>query len=215
MLPSINQLIEISLDDGENFFYKSRVADISNDYFGIDMPIDKKTGRFKVLTEDLEINVSYLNNRGQFSFITKVIGIKKEQIPIILLEHPKEYERLQRRNFIRVPAFVDVAYMNPDDYDITWNVVRTIDISGGGMQLAISNSEYLKLNSEINGWIVLPYNNGKIGHIKFTGRIVRVYRLKEKSDKILVSIEFTNISEVMRAKIIKYCYEKEVKLKKE
>ena len=213
MLPSISQLIEISLDDGENFFYKSRIASKSDDYLGIELPIDKRTGGFKLITEGMEIKIYYLSSSGQYSFSTKVIGMVKEQIPIILIELPEEYKRIQRRNFIRVPAFVEVSYKELDDYDSSWNIVKTIDISGGGMQFVIPILKNIKFNQEIKGWIVLPYNNGKIEHIKFIGRVVRVYKSREKSDINLISIEFIDINEIMRAKIIKYSYEKQVKLK--
>lgn len=213
-MPKINQIVELSLDDGENYLYKSRVADISNDYIGIEIPIEKKTGNIKLIAEEHEIKVFYISNaQGQYSFDTKVIGIKDEQVPIILLEIPEGFQRKQRRSFLRVQVNLETSYRinnNPED---TWEIVKTSDISGGGIQIVLPLHIKINLEDEIYGWLVLPFKNGAIDHVRYKAKVVRIDKPEDKKVN-LVSLEFININEVMRAKIIRYCYEKQVDLRR-
>ncbi|OEF97278.1 hypothetical protein BHF71_03855 [Vulcanibacillus modesticaldus] len=215
MLPNINQLIEISLGDGEKFLYKSRVADVLQEEINIELPINKETGKIKLVPPGEEIEVIYFSNdQGQILFNTKVIGIKREQIPLLSIELPKDYKRIQRRNFLRVPASIETSYKIIGEGQREWNIVRTIDISGGGLQFVAPDSKKINLEQEIIGWLVVPFNNGLIEHIKYQGKIVRIHRPNEEVNVNWVSIKFTQIQENMRAKLIRFCYEKQVELKK-
>lgn len=214
MLPKINQIVDLSLDGGENFLYKSRIADVSEEYIGIELPIDVESGTVKPMIKETELKVFYAtDDHGQYSFNTKVIGIKEEQVIIILLELPKEFQRKQRRSFLRIKACLDTSFKIMYNLNKDWNIVKTTDISGGGIQLILPHYIPIDIEEEIFGWLVLPFKNGTIDHIRYNGKIVRVVIPEEKKVK-LISIEFKHISEVMRAKIIRFCYEKQVDVRK-
>lgn len=213
LLPKINQLIYISLDD-EDYSYKSRVAELSKKILEVEMPIDINTGRVKVIPEGSYIKVWYTTNeQGHFTFETKVLGSKTEQVPLLLIEQPKYIKRLQRRDYLRIPASVEVAFKVRGKKD-DWQVVRTIDISGGGLQFVLPFPKEIYITQELEGWIVLPFNNGNIEHIKFQGTVVRVMQPHEDVKANWVSIKINQLKENMREKIIRFCYEKQVEYRK-
>lgn len=215
MLPNVNQIIHISLDNEENYQYKARVADISKENINIELPIDEETGRIKLLLTGSTIMVWYISNeQGQFSFATKVLGLKREQVPLLILEKPVNYQRVQRRDFLRVPVTIETAYKIKISKQKEWNVLKTVDLSGGGMQFILPFPIELAEGEVIEGWIVLPFRNGMIDHIKYEGEILRIQLPHEKAKVNWVSVRFTDIQEKDRAKIIRFCYEKQVDLKK-
>jgi len=216
LLPGINQLVYISLDKGENFTLKSRVADISQEKLSVELPIDKETGRLKIIPSGSRIKVWYVfDDHGQFTFETEVVGIIKGQVPLLILKHPQRFERLQRRDYLRVSASLEAAIklIGSNEEQWGWSVVRTIDIGGGGIQFLLPHSK-IKLEQQIKGWIALPFKSGSIEHVSFKGRVTRVSQPNESSKIYLISINFIEIHEIMRANIIRYCYEKQVEINK-
>lgn len=214
MLPNVNQIIYISIDDGENYILKTRVADIGQYTFGIELPIDIETGRIKIIPPSSNIKGWYISNdQGQFNFETQVIELKKGQVPLLILKQPNNYERVQRRDYLRVSASLETSYKLIEGNDKEWHIVRTIDVSGGGIQFILP---YYKLNldQQMKGWLALQFQNSTIEHISYTGKVLRVSQPNENSRIYLISIKFTNIQENMREKIIRYCYEKQVEIGK-
>ncbi len=211
MLPTINQLVHISLDDSNLFDYKARVADTSKGTFSIEMPIDEKTGSIKVIPLGTSIVVWYISKDfGQFSFETKVLDKKQEQVPLLIIENPKAFNRIQRRDFLRVTTSVEIAFQIIGASDEQWYTVKSIDISGGGLQFVMPLPLTISEKQEIRGWIVLPFKNGSIHHVNFQGEIVRIRIPNVKVNVGWISTKFTNIQENMRATVIRFCYEKQV-----
>jgi len=215
MLPNINQVIRISTDDSGHFTYKARVADLSEHSISLEMPVDEETGKIKFIPIGSTLVVWYISgDMGQFSFKTKVLDIKQEQVPLMVLENPQKVNRVQRRNYLRVPSSVEIAFKILDHADNKWYIVKALDISGGGMRFLCSVSRKLAEKQEIIGWVALPFKNGSIQHVKFQGQIVRVLPPVEGANAQRISVEFKQIQESMRATVIRYCYEKQVELKK-
>lgn len=211
MLPNVNQIVHISLDKVENINYKARVADIAKDTISVELPISLDSGETKLISNGTILNVWYSSNDlGQFSFATKVIGYRQDKIPLLLLEKPSDFTRIQRRDYIRVPTFLETSYKYKGTNSDTWQLVKTTDISGGGIQFSIPYSKN-NIDREIEGWLIVPLKNGSIEHIKYNGKILRE---TNNNRETLISVQFTDIDEKMREKIIRYCFEKQVELRK-
>ncbi len=214
MLPSVNQILHIELES-EQAIYKARVADISGNNISVEIPIDVNTGYMKIITTGTIINVRYSSNDlGQFSFKTKVIGMKREQVPLLLIEIPKDFKRVQRRDYLRVIVSVETSFKLKNDMVDDWLIARTNDISGGGIQIILPDIIKLVKGQEIEGWLVLPFNNGNIEHIKYEGKVIRIKPPNEKVNAKWASIAFIDIIEKKREKIIRFCYEKQMEIGK-
>lgn len=215
MLPNVNQIIRISIDQNDQFTYKARVADISNDSFSIEIPVDERTGSLKLIPVETPIKVWYMSNdRGQISFETKVVNFKKEQVLLLRLELPQNIQRIQRRDYLRVDATVETSFKIKNGKNQNWNIARTLDLSGGGIRILLPPSVELHHKNIIEGWIVLPFKSGMIHHVKYEGEIVRIHAPNDRIVGKWVSIKFSNIHENMRAKVVRFCYEKQVEAKK-
>lgn len=215
MLPNVNQIIRISMNQNDQFIYKARVADISNDSFSIEIPVDERTGSLKLIPVGTPIKVWYISNdRGQISFDSKVVKLKKEQVPLLCLEYPENFHRVQRRDYLRVDTTVETSFKIKDGINQKWNIVRTLDLSGGGMRILLPPSVELHHKNMIEGWIVLPFKNGTIHHVKYEGEIVRIHVPNDRIAGKWVSIKFNKLNENMRATVVRFCYEKQVEAKK-
>lgn len=214
LLPRVNQIIYLSLDKGENYNLKSRVADINKNGISINLPIEIDSGRVINIEQGTEVKVLYTSNDlGQFIFETKLIGKEKDQVALIILERPSNFDRIQRRDYIRVPTSVETSFKIKNHEDEGWHITKTSDLSGGGMQLLLHTASKVATNQFIEGWLVLPYNNGAIEHIKYQGKIVRA-QLNKITSSAWLSIQFLEFEEHVREKIIRYCFEKQVEMRK-
>lgn len=214
MLPSINQLVLISSDNSDNFTLKTRVADISEERLAIELPIDKESGRLKIIPPGTNIKIWYaFDDYGQYVFETEVVEFQKGKIPLLILRQPQHFERLQRRDYLRVSASLEaaVSVVESKEKQLDWHVVRTIDISGGGMQFLLPHFK-IEHDQQIKGWIAIPYRNGSIEHVNFNGKVTRVTQPNDNSRIYLISIKFIEMHENTREKIVRYCYEKQVEV---
>lgn len=214
LLPGINQLVFISSDNSNNFTLKTRVADISEERLAVELPIDKESGRLKIIIPGTKIKVWYaFDDYGQYVFETEVVEFKKGQIPLLIINKPLHFERMQRRDYLRVSASIEAAIklVNNSEKQFDWRVVRTIDISGGGMQFLLPNFK-IDREQHIKGWIAIPYKNGTIEHAYFNGKVTRVRQPNNNPKIYLISIKFIEMHETTRGKIVRYCYEKQVEI---
>ncbi len=211
MLPKINQFIKISLNDDEKVFpLKARVAEIKEDQIWIEIPINEQTGKLEKIPLNQPIFVFYHSNElGNITFPSRIIGIKEEQVRLLIIKAPDKtkIKRVQRRDYLRVSTSLEFALKTSDN---EWSVVRTIDLSGGGMQITVPVSKRLKVNEKIEGWLVLPFKNGTIEHLYIVGEVVRIISQQERPDIVWIPIKFLEIKEANQPKIIRYCYERQM-----
>jgi len=122
-------------------------------------------------------------------------------------------EHLQRRNFFRFACLQDVRYRMFENRDTReeerGEYVRAItkDISGGGLCL-LTNLQ------PVHGWFV--EGNLDVGSkLCFKGRIVRVIDIHDKGKfRYEAGIEFVDIDEKVRQKVIGFIFESQRKLLK-
>ncbi|MFV9510708.1 flagellar brake protein [Tepidibacillus sp. LV47] len=218
MLPQINQVVYLSTDFKYEFPLKTRIAEINHQYLSIEIPINEKTGKMEKIAVGRRIILFFVTkDQGQYMFDTTVIDEKKDQVELLVLQLPEPHQikRSQRRNFLRVPVSIETSFHLEDGPKKEWFVVKALDLSGGGMQMVVPNSIPLQKGIKINGWLVLPYIiEDKIEHIKYQAEIVRISTPKEDAKVNWVSIKFTKITETSRAKVIRYCYQRQVELHK-
>jgi hypothetical protein len=97
----VNQLVEIELD---SYLYKgvfpSRIEEITSEAMCLGIPI-----RFGVLVPVQvgdKITVNYIHDQEAYCFKTRVLGRKREPLPVLVAELPREIIKIQRRNHVRL-----------------------------------------------------------------------------------------------------------------
>lgn len=137
----VNQNIKVALHDDEAEWYVANIQDITGYDFCISIPT--KASRPLVLSNGDLLKVSFIKGPSRYEFETKVTGWRYDNIPLYALALPKEYKRVQLREFVRIPLILDVAYAEvpeagkqPEFFES-----NSVDLSGGGMRLLL-DKEY-------------------------------------------------------------------------
>ncbi|MGV2620298.1 UNVERIFIED_CONTAM: PilZ domain-containing protein [Halobacillus marinus] len=201
--------LETENNGGETF--KCKIVDVEEAFVCIDYPIHSVTGRPGFFLEGAVFKVSFVDNQqAVYSFEATVVGREKRTIPVILLQLPdkQEWKRVQRRQYVRVPANVDIA-VEVDGVPFT---TVTHDISGGGVLIVKPSTKIFPSDSPVEMTIVLPMKSGSYHYVRAVGELVREIEGTDQRPE-RASLEFSDIEEQDRQTIIRYCFEQQMKLR--
>ncbi|TBL79773.1 flagellar brake protein [Paenibacillus thalictri] len=216
MLPKVNQILYIQVNsvdpDEASKQFKSRIADVSETAIGMEIPIDEKTGKLKRLYPGDEMNAYFITDGGVKNYFnTTVLGFTDDVIRLVLIKRPdpETITKVQRRNFLRVPAELEIAVKYSDQLKF---VTLTDDVGGGGISFLCDG--YIPLHNQqiVSCWVLIHYKNNQIEHVPFNGEIVRVKQLE--SGKQQVMMRYSEITDRDRQKIIRYCFERQLDFRK-
>lgn len=198
---------EESDDDGK---YKSKVVDIEDGFVMIDYPTHVETGKTTFLINDTALFVSFTDDlKMSYGFQTKVEGRLFEGIPMLQLAYEGDDDliKIQRREYVRVDVNIDVAVESEG------KLARlvTADLSAGGLAINLPNLNTLQEKSVVNLLIVLPFSKREIEYVRAEAKVVRIW---EEDRRNIASLEFLNITPDNRQKIVQFCFERQLLLKK-
>lgn len=195
--------------------YKCRLVDVMKNIFVIDFPINEVTKKPEFFLDGTQFIATFIGkDQAIYSFHTELQGKKKGQIPTMLLKDPgkENYLRIQRRNYVRIETSVDIA-IHPIDNGFKPFTTISIDLSGGGIAISIPLGKKIPNEGIIICWLALQMQSGDIYYIRTESKIVRVVQKKmEKREK--ASLQFITIDEQDRQRVIRYCFERQLALKR-
>lgn len=148
--------------------------------------------------------VTYWTNTSLFKFKSKVLDLIVEPLEAILIEYPKEVVKIQRRRYFRMDVTnLPVQFSNVNDRKNVYSG-SAVDISGGGMAFVAKNEE---INKDDIIYIKMTLSGFPIDLV---GMVVRKFIKDEKMQNLYeFSIEFQNLRERDRDRIIKFIFEKQ------
>ncbi|MDQ0337765.1 c-di-GMP-binding flagellar brake protein YcgR [Caldalkalibacillus uzonensis] len=194
--------------------YKARIVDLKERHICIEIPMRKGGEGLGFFPQGTELDV-WFTGRDQlrYQFVSQVAGRKMERIPLTLLTHPnpETIVRIQQRQFFRVPCHADVQLYVHDDQTHPLSAT-TVDLSGGGMAFVLAGEQQLQVEDEVKWELFLPSMNGS----SVSGRAVvkRVIPPEDKGLPYKYSLAFTEIAEQGRQQIIRYCFQRQLELRK-
>lgn len=209
----INRKIEIIFHD--RGIGISLIQEIDEDGIYITIPLIKHQRQLLTIGERVEVVYCYDNEL--FGFTAKVIDKKVENIPLYKIEIPEKFDRVQRRNFVRVPTNFEIQYGKSDllsekdcarikleqlerEYKDQLGNGFSMDLSGGGIKLSIK--EPLKENETVLVLLKHPSLD-----IVVKGKVVRCSPfISEKYVLYHVGIKFKEMSDALREKIIRFVF---------
>ena len=195
----VNSRIEIEMEDE---YYKSNIQDVGNDCIGISIPVNN--GTYLPLHKGDKIKCIYFDNNQMYTFNTVVVSRKIDRIFIVVIKKPTEVREYQRRNFVRVPFTKEILYsVITDDNQINFLNATSLNISGGGMKLAIDDKFGHKITYGCELIIIIPVDDK---NITLKGKIVRISNNKENK-KLICGISFVDVDKNTREKIIEVVFE--------
>jgi len=201
----INQLIEITVDE-EDTDYKnlpSRIEEVTEQYFHISVPMRK--GELLPLRVGQYLKINFVCRGRSFMFKTVVVNRRLNPLPVLIVNKPAQLQEIQRRRWVRVPVKIELRFRKmADDGEIQPFEGSTVDISGGGIQFvtldAVEAGDILELE------IDLPNSRPVFCRAKVLRVLERATKKGQFNKAIL---EYQEISEGQRDRIIKFVFEKQ------
>ncbi|HAF97608.1 MULTISPECIES: flagellar brake protein [Paenibacillus] len=215
LYPKINEVLYIQLDTGDQkeaeVLYKSRISDMDGESIYMEVPLQEGTGRLKKLYIGDEISAYFLTEGGVKNYFNSyVLSHHEDVIKLVRIKKPEsdQITKVQRRGFLRVQSELEVAVTAKDGARF---LTKTEDVGGGGISLYLEPGQSLKEGDLLDCWILVPYKNGSVEHIPFEGEVVRLKELPV--GRSIVMMKFTQILDMERQKLIRYCFERQFDLR--
>ncbi|WP_085523530.1 flagellar brake protein [Tuberibacillus sp. Marseille-P3662] len=203
--------IELELTDNQmTYQYTSKIVDYKHDHLHIQFPLNQTTQKTSVLHDGTMLQAYYYADGQIYKFITEVTGKDYQtNLPLMLLKVPDQarIQKVQRRDFVRVDAAVDVAVHPAYQEKQPFTTIST-DISGGGLAAILPAGHELYQGDKVVCWCVLRLNNGNPSYVKANGEIKRLF-CDDRTNHQKASIHFLNVSPSDQQKIIQFCFDRE------
>lgn len=218
VLPKINQMMYLTAlpeaDGAETVTLRSRIADLGDDAYFIEVPLDEIRHRYHRCQVGDSFRVYYFTQEGvKCLFTTEVKAVRKDSaLTLIAIRKPapEEISKDQRRSYLRVEAALELAIRIGDKLRF---VAVTDDVGGGGVSFRCEKKWPMETGAKLSCWLLLTYRAGTIAHAKFEGEVVRV--ISVDMDRHLVMLRFSDIQQADQQKIIRYCFERQLDNRKE
>lgn len=201
----------------QNEQYVSSVYDI--DAKGIYVPIPFADKRPLVLSHGQRVRIKYMGEGSNYIFPTEAIGRKVEQdrLPMYIFKHPREVEieRIQLREFVRVPVMLEVQFAPPpvNNESPAYKKATTVDMSGGGMKIAV------KEPIEKGTMVLLHFtlhvkSKKKQQEFKLLAQAVRCQLADEEAKVYHVGFKYLDIRPAQQDLIMAFIFERMVEIKR-
>ncbi|WP_138416922.1 flagellar brake protein [Aquibacillus sediminis] len=192
--------------------YHCKVVETEQDVIFVDYPINDQTGRTSIFPKETVFSASFVGEDSSvYRFDTSIYEKRTiNNIPVLMLAFPSEkLERIQRREYVRIQASVDIA-IHSVHHEFEPFTTVTQDISGGGASIFTPKHLQLQPGTIVDVWLVIPNENGKNNYIHTVSEVIRVKDNENHSSGSL-SLAFSEINEKERQHIIRFCFEKQRK----
>lgn len=201
-------------NNNENVEYRTKIVDIYEDTFFIELPVNKKTEKTEIFNNGTRFtSLITIKNNAIYEFPTKLISRKTENIPMLELSIPmkEKFVRIQRRSHVRVDFITHIEMQlirtdNPLFPTIMFN------ISGGGMAAILPKKYQVNVNDLIMCRFLLPCKSGDVFFNELCKIVRIVYDKENKQNKVFML--FQNIKERERQKIIQFCFQKQLEVRR-
>ncbi|WP_226034667.1 flagellar brake protein [Aquibacillus saliphilus] len=203
-----------SSNDGDIIRYRCKVVEHEESNLLVDYPINELSKRTNIFPKGTRFHASFVgSDNSVYQFNTEILGKKNINIPTLVLEYSNSnLVRIQRREHVRIETAIDIAVHDPAS-DIEPFTSITQDISGGGLSLVLATGYEFKSGIPLDIWMVLPMDSGGYEYVHAESRVIRVIE-RPKGKKDLLSLKFDNISDKDRQSIIRYCFERQLKVRR-
>ncbi|PAB56217.1 flagellar brake protein [Anaeromicrobium sediminis] len=212
----LNRKIEIYSED-ELKMGDSTVQDEDEKSIYISCPIGNN-GHMKLVPGEI-IRAMYCGEDNKvYGFMTEAATIiSDDNIPLIKVNKPSEYEIIPRREFVRIPIMLDIqifvidekisiAHKTPDELKEIYKYKKwikgyTYDFSAGGLGAVVEESvDY--------GKEILCLVGDECFHKGFIGKVVRTSRNKAGKKLYKMGVQFVGLDYQCREKLVKYTFQK-------
>lgn len=178
--------------------YRTRIEEVGEKTLFVGAPFS--AGEVVPLREGTKVKLTFWDEAAAYSFEGKIMKRIAEPVPMVVFELPDSVAKVQRRNYVRVPALYPISFQSVTKEGLSaLHKGTTLDLSGGGM--CFLTKDRVENNSLLYVHLTLPK-----GELKMPVRVCRAEK-KEDSKHCTVSVEFHDISERDRDQIIRCVFD--------
>ena len=214
----VNQLIEIEVSDEDTVnIYRSRIEEVAEDHMILAMPNYRGLPIF--LAPGTEFLTRFVLTGAVYQFKSVFRDKLRDPIPVWRVSPAYEFTKIQRRSFFRLETFLPVTLQVDNTANVSGEPgsvsagqqtevnLHTKDISAGGLRV-ISKTQF-DPGTEVQVEVTLP---GKIV-IRSRGKVVRAEASAPDGKIYWISIEFIELDEHDRKKIVTFVFQKQLELR--
>lgn len=196
---SYGMTVELTVMEGEyEGLYRTKIEEVGEKLLSVGVPFEN--GELVPVREGTKVKVSFFDEAAVYSFKGKIMQRFAVPIPILVLLMPDSVEKVQRRSFVRVPASFPVFFRMVTREGLSdIQEASLLDLSGGGIRFSTKE----KIENKSLLFVRIPLPNGEI---QTPGRVCRVVPI-EDTRRFSVSVEFHEISERERDRIIRCVFD--------
>ncbi|KLU60391.1 flagellar brake protein YcgR [Peptococcaceae bacterium CEB3] len=191
--------VELIITEGEYAGkYRTRIDEVGDRLVSVGAPYRDR--EVVPVREGTDVEIAFADELSAYSFAAKVSQRIALPVPILVLAVPGEIRRVQRRSFVRLPAFYPLAYRVVIQEGLSEpRVGRMLNLSGGGIRFRVN--EEIEERALLYLYLQLP-----TGEIQTPAYVSRVEK-EEDGTSYTVSAEFDEIPERERDRIIRCVFE--------
>ncbi|KLU65038.1 flagellar brake protein YcgR [Desulfosporosinus acididurans] len=198
--------IDLIVLDGEYCGkYRTRIEEVGEKILTVGAPYEK--GEVVPLREGTKVIITFWDNLSAYEFEGEIMQRIAVPIPLFVLKFPDAIKKVQRRNFVRVPASFSISYRTVTDEGLSDLFRGTmVDLSGGGVRFITNES----VENKALLYVLLGIPNGEI---QTSGRVCRTAKIEE-TKRYDVTVEFSDLTERERDHIIRCVFERQREMRK-
>lgn len=209
----INQKVEILVDTpGYRGKYVSRIENLTDSEIVVGIPI--VSGQIVPLPVGIKVDLDVTCPDAVYRIHTRTLKRILRPLPLLFLAKSEDVERVQRRNYARVDAVLDVEIEKlPSKGEKVKIYGITKNISGGGMLISIRGNgdllslirkdDFLEVSFKIPTWKDPIYAISKV--------VREDVKVRDSKD---IAIAFVSINEKNRDRIVKFVFERQRELRR-
>lgn len=178
--------------------HKTHVDEVGQKRISVYAP--QSEGTIIPLKEGTRVEIIFWDDVASYTMDSVIVQRIAVPVPIFVLEFADDIRRVQRRNFVRIAAFYPITFQVVEKTGLSdVKKANMLDLSGGGMRFQAK--EKLDKGTILYAYLELP--SGTLGT---PGRVCRVEPI-ENTKKFSVSVDFYQISERDRDRIVRCVFD--------
>lgn len=192
--------------------YRCKLIEQSESLLFVDYPINELNGKTAFFMIGTKFIASYVGLDGSvYQFVTELKNKANIKIPALVLSYPDDegLKRIQRRDYVRISSTNDIA-IHAKTMEFPPFTTVTNNISGGGLTFLLPDQISILPGTKLDAWLVLYLKSSVIKHLQIEAVVIRTMQGIEGRCNT-VSIQFEKIDDQTRQTIIRYCFERQLR----
>ncbi|ODA42503.1 flagellar brake protein [Desulfosporosinus sp. BG] len=199
LLPGL--IAELIVQEGEyEGKYRTRIEEVGERLLSVGAPFEH--GEVVPLREGTKVKLIFWDEVSAYSFVARIMQRIAAPIHLFVLELPDSILKVQRRNYVRVPALYPITFQTVTKEGLSDSYKGTmLDLSGGGIRFL--TEECVENRSILYFQVGLPN-----GDLRAPVLVCRAEKLEDsKPQRYCISTEFHEILERDRDRVIRCVFD--------